>query len=710
MMKRGSLWTIAPVLLLSCAVRLVAQDPAATLKEAIDLYERGRDEEALGKLKAVIAADPSSEVAWSLRNSVDFRTWARAMVKGDEHASVIRHLFNLSLPAEKAAAKDEAAIRGLIDTMENNGSFAERQKAAFKLAADHGEYVVPHLVSRLGSDSTETRAATMEWLRRLGVQAVMPLIQALELGNPMVSANALTVLGQIRDRRALPYVGLWANGPVSVDPLARSAAQRALSDLSSSGGVTDFLGLAERYYQRDANYVDPFRSTYVAWGSADGKLVANEVPREVYHLKLAEEVLYDLMAVDAGNTEAKTLLASTLIAQHSLFKHAGSGEDAAPVKALSHTSEMIRALGPDAVDAALKKALADGKPEVAAGAIEVLKHLLDSDSFRAPSGLTDALSSPAKEVRFLAAQAITAIGPRSNFQGQEQVVPALMEALGQDAVRTVVVIDDQAETRNRIVADLNARGYMAYGAQTGPLGLAAVRNFPIEDLVIIRHNLRDATVAEVVKTLRADPRSAEKAIVVLADAGQIAAAKESFGDRVQGYIESPMVPESYEPSMRELIKISDPERERATMLASMASEALAHLHPREGLFPTGSAVSALVGTLKGDDRVRTPALMALGRIGDPASMAPIMSLFGDTTATEKVRGHAAVALAKIARSSGSASTELLTALGTAIAGDGSQEYLDLLGEACGIVPADANSRLALLNALRTRIRVDTVEG
>ena len=106
------------------------------------------------------------------------------------------------------------------------------------------------------------------------------------------------------------------------------------------------------------------------------------------------------------------------------------------------------------MDGVVRKALADGRPAVAAGGVRILGSLVTADTFNAASAhaLFEALSAPYKSVRFGAALAIARIGPRGAFPGQERVIDALQEALGQDAVRTVVVIDHDAD----IAASLNA--------------------------------------------------------------------------------------------------------------------------------------------------------------------------------------------------------------------------------------------------------------
>lgn len=705
MTKRGSIRTLALALLFIVGLAPATYAQPELLKQAVDLHDRGKDDEALAKLKELLASDPSSDAAFEMLESIEMKQWARMMTRSGEHAAVIKALFNLAMPAAKAKASDAATIRGLLSKAD--GSYAERRDALAKLVADHGEYAVPHLLDRMGADDTERRAKAILICRRLGTQATLPLIQALEIENPRLQASALTALGMIGDKRALPYVSAYALGP-GEDGMLRDAATAALANMGASHITSDqigglFLGLAEAFYRRDTEVVDPFRSTYVAWSQADGKLVAAEVPRDIYHLKLAEEVLYDMINWDANQRDAQVLLGSCLIAQS--VAAAGGGEEAAS-SALGHADEMAASMGAEIMDAVVRKALADGRPAIAAAAVKTLGSVLDADTFMAPNALTEALSAPYKAVRFNAALAIFHLGVRGDFAERDQVVSVLMEALGQDAIRTCVVIDDNADTRNRIVSDLNARGYFAYGVSGGAMGLAQLRDYPIEDLCIIRYNLQDATVAEVIKTIRNDARTAEMPVAILCDPADKDAAEAAYADKAQAFISTPPTVEAYEPSLRALVKDVDAAREGATKIAASAAMAFAHMDPRGNGYSSAGAVNALVATLKGDDRVRTPALIALGRIGDASANAAIMAVFGDTTASEDVRGQAAIALARIARASGSVGADVVAAIQAAIAGDGSGEYLGALGRACGILPIDLKTRTQLLNTLRAKITVD----
>jgi HEAT repeat protein len=706
MTMRGSRWTIAALtlLLLAGLAQPTLAQPSEMLSEAIELHDRGQYDESLAKLKTLLATDPSSEDAFRLINSIEMRQWAVMMVKSGEHAAVIKQIFAAAKPASEAQAKDPEVIKGLIQQLDSE-DWKARNEASIRLAADHGEYVVPHLLERLASQDSMRRAGAMEWLRRLGTQSVLPLIQALESSDPLVQAGAVTVLAQVNDPRSNPYVARMA----AQEGMAADAARSIVGSNVSGDAGPMFLDLGEAYYRRDTSVVDPFRSTYTVWSTGETGLMAHEVPRDVYHLKLAEEVLYDLINDDPNHMDAKVLLGSVFVAQAVAAEAAMSGEAAGPEAPLSNADYLAASLGADVMNGVVRKAISDGRPAEGARACRILGRLMNADSFSAPNGLTDALSAPLKAVRYNAALALAHLGPRGGYAGQERLVPVLLEAVSHVTTRSVVVIDDQAETRNRVVADLNARGYFVYGVGSGPLGLARVRDYPIEDMVIIRYNLQDATVHEVLKTLRADPRTADMPVVILVDAKDMESARSLYGGESEGlkadaFIETPPVADAYEPELREKLKVLEGAREAAVQMAAHAAQALAHMDPRT----LGSgAIEALTGTLKGDDRVRVPALRALGRLGDASTIEPVLECFSNATAADEVRGGAAIALARICSATAGPRDDVITAIHEAVKTDGgTAEFYNMLGTACGILPVDVGTRVELLNALRSRIVVD----
>lgn len=703
MIQRGSAWTVAA--LLACIAWLspsvCAQDASALLQEARDFYSRGRDGEALAKLNEVLAANPGSEEAWELRSSLEFSEWAKIMAKGGQHAALASRLLELSIPAQRAKANDPDAIAELVGQLDSS-DFAEKQRAMFTLLTVHGEYAAPYFIADLGSDDSMTRAAAMYRLGRLGREAVLPVIESMDGASPIAKGSAVTVLAQIGDPRGLPYVSLVAatdDGPAGA--LAREVA--AANGIALGDPVEMHLDLARHYYLRDNKVVDPFRSTFVAWANVDGNLVAREVPKDVWHLKLAEEVLYDLLSVDPGNERGHVMLASVLLAQSVA---GGVLEDDASAS-LNKAEEMAAALGIDVLNAALALGVADGQVDVAAGAAHLLGKLLDpSEVSRAPA-LTTALSNGQKTVRYHAALAIAGLGLEGSGAVAPTLVGVLAEALGEDAVRTAVVIDDNDDSRNAVVAGFNARGWFSYGSNNGAAGVAAVRSYPIEDLVVVRYDLKSGTADAVIRQLKRDARTENTAIAMICTEADLAAAQEQYGEQVTAFMTTAAEIPAAEPGLRSAIEITDEQRMAGVRIAAHAAQALAAM-PASLSAP---ATSALIATLQGADEVRIPAAQALGRIGSADALASLVALMGDGSAADAVRGAAAIAAGKICAKNGAVDGSFDQAIqGIVAAGDGSDDLWRMIGTAVGAAPYTAAQRAAVLGVLRPRITFDGDEG
>lgn len=708
-MTQRSTLRASAILVLILGATAVAQDPKALVQEAYDLVSRGKNAEALEKLNAVLAADPSAEDAYSLRASLEAKQWVEISVANDKLGEVVTQLFGRAMPAAAAKTGDAAAIDKLLDEA-RSGDWAAKEKALRTLALNHGEYAVTRLWRDLGNAETERRVQAMDWMRRMGADAGLPLIQCLKASEPMIRTNAATLLAMIGDARAKPYLAnLAAN---DADASVKEAAAAALAKLGGSGAVIDeTVALASAYYARDMRVVNNYRNVYPIWSmDRDGEnlnLVAYEVPRDLYHLKLAEGVLFDLMRAAPDHEGARTLLASVLLAEGEFGRGvSGEGDTAAVAAACAQARILAAAQGPAVLSNVVKTASAGGRPDVAAAALALLGTMADADTAEAMTGIADGLSAPNKNVRYAAA--LAAVKTKARGVDPARVVENLAQAVGEDATRNVVVIDDVAETREALCAQLEAKKWFCAWADSGASGVVRLRDFPVEDLVIVRYDLGRGHISDVVANIRRDERTKDVPVVVLANAKDMEAAKKDWDGKVQGFIAAPPVSDAYEPALKELVKTLDPAREAATVTAAKAAAALADMDPK-GTFPVANAKGAMIGSLKGDDRVRVPCIMALGKLADASAEGALIETFRDGTASETVRGEAAKALARISRASGKTSAEFGAALREAAMAGGSPEYLMMLSEATGLLPIASATRLGAMRMGRPKAAVDLVK-
>ena len=710
MTQRSTLRASAALVLCLCiGVSAVAQDPKALVSEAYALVARGKNAEALEKLNAVLAGDPTSEAAYDLRASLEAKQWIEISVASDKLGEVVTQLFGRAMPAAAAKTGDVAAIDKLLEEA-RSAEWSVREKALRNLALNHGEYAVSRLWRDLGNSETERRVQAIDWMRRMGSDAALPLIQCLKATEPMIRANAASVLGMIGDHRAKPYL---ANAAArDAEAIVKDAAANALSKLGgSAGAIDDAVKLGAMYYARDPRAVNNYRIVYPVWSmDRDGEnlvLNAQEVPRDIYHLKLAESLLFDALRWAPDHEAGRTLLASVLLAEGEFGRgQSTEGDGAAVAAACAQARVLAAAQGPAILSNVVKTATAEGRADVAAAALALLGSIADADTAEAMSGITDGLASSNKNVRYAAA--LAAVKTKARNVDAAQVVDALAQAVGEDATRNIVVIDDVTDTREALCAQLEAKKWFCTWTDAGATGVVRLRDYPIEDLVIVRYDLNHGHISDVVASIRRDDRTKDVPVVVLASAKDMNAAKQEWDGKVQGFITSPPVSDAYEPALKELVKTLDGAREAATVMAAKAATALADMDPK-GSYPVAAATNALIGSLKGDDRVRTPAIMTLGKLAAASAEAALMDVFRDATATETVRGEAAKALARISRAAGKVNAEFGGALREAATAGGSPEFMMMLGEAAGLLPLAPQTRLGAMRMGRPKAMIDLIK-
>src|SRR5262249_2612691 len=174
-------------------------------------------------------------------------------------------------------------------------------------------------------------------------------------------------------------------------------------------------------------------------------------------------------------------------------------------------------------------------------------------------------------------------------------------------------------------------------------------------------------VAAIVGAVRRDPRTEKVPIAMLVDAADAEAAKNQYQAQVQLFINSPPVADAYEPQLKPLVAAVDANREAATLTAAAAAAARDRMDPVGSALASSGAAQALAASLKGDDRVRGPAIRALGRIGDPATAPALLALVKDAAVAEPLRADGLVSLAQIARKAGTTPPEIMGVLKEAYA-------------------------------------------
>ena len=113
-------------------------------------------------------------------------------------------------------------------------------------------------------------------------------------------------------------------------------------------------------------------------------------------------------------------------------------------------------------------------------------------------------------------------------------------------MKTVLVVDDDADIRELIVWKLTNAGYVTLSAADGKAGLAAARGGPdgsqVPDLILVDWMMPRMTGIELCQALRDDPATASIPIILLTAKAQESEVERGFATGADDYIVKPFSP------------------------------------------------------------------------------------------------------------------------------------------------------------------------
>jgi len=365
--------------------------------------------------------------------------------------------------------------------------------AAVKRLKNAGEYAIPYMLDAIADPDRKNEWEDVKWaLPQIGRDAIRPLTTALQTKNTPLKAEIIKALGKIRYPQSLAYLKyviekddsaeLRKQASLSIrqiDPAALKAPAAAL-----------FFQLAESYYYH-AESLAPAEDADFAniwfWDpNANLKLVREKVDKDYFNELMAMRVCEWALKADPAFGRAIGLwLAAYFKAESTnvrIPRYFGPGHPDAFVYATT--------AGPEYLHQALARAVRDKNAYVALGVIEALAinageksllYRLDPPNRAQP--LVLALSFDDRPVRYSAAIAIAAAGPREMFPENVLVVDNLAQALAQSPE----TVSENTDRWNEQLAD----SYAIRAAQV-MLKLAQTRN-PVIDLSAAQAALMNAT-------------------------------------------------------------------------------------------------------------------------------------------------------------------------------------------------------------------------
>ncbi|MFH0964171.1 MAG: HEAT repeat domain-containing protein [Planctomycetota bacterium] len=652
-------------------------------KEAADLFEIQRINETAQELKGIVDAGLSTRDARRVRAKISIGVLADMRTR-EELRAYVDQIMGLAQKGDDEVLKDPRFFEELSERVVSNDR--EVRRAAHDDLFVLGEAATPHLVKVLGQvEGGENQMRVVLALGELGSQAVLPLAEVLQSENYVLRHNAIYLLGESRDTRALPeLIRLYRT---MQEPNLRNEVGASIQKISRArpedlpDPQTAYANEAVRALSGARQYAtspSKDKATLWRWEGATQELVGNEVPREIYRELIARRFLE--RGLTLGYTPQLAELLPPLYLRLAVKLSAGSAPELA-----AEASTMLHLAGVARIARALDGALVAKSKEEALIALDVLYDLGVSGNLLGGGGWEDEASDAAwmkaflhkdPEMSFRAAKAAVALSrPVQRARGWE-IVPALVAqlrlALG---VGRVLVVSSDSNLANEAAAMLRELPAAAETVNSADEGLFKLDSSTAYSAIIL-----DEKDAGLLSGLEERGLLAKIPVIYLTTQE-----KAPYAPKGVTVVTQPLVSAT-------LVRVARERSGGAKNDLPRAREILGVLLLAEerGYVPRGS-LGGLVGDLssKGDSDLRGELLPLIGRAGDMRDLAALFAFVeakGRATAEKKL---ALAAIGDILQRFPSPSEDMLASLLALVEGKDA-ELAQAAAAALAVTPFPAN--------------------
>jgi len=674
----------------------------AHFRAGMNAYNRGDYDTASAEFQKMLDLRPDSELILSLREQAGIQKLIQMMF----HSKLEKPTRRWLDMAEKAAARrkaDMGKVKELIRDLEKG--FKERWRAVAGLVAA-GEIAVPYMLNCLsdaylasraknwvGKEWTEQRrlaqkqeikAAVKIAIKRIGRDAVYPLIQGLRSWEPEVQQEVMWLLTLQKDTRSGP-----ALKALSIDerqtPEVRNRALEAFQKVMGSKATDalpeqEYLRLAEDYYYERGTVIPYFFDEQVplwkwvqpkrrpAVPSYEKAIVQERIPRYAFNERMAEQACYEALRLDPELEPATSLLVCIYFKQVSeigtlLIGHKKGGPHRLSAPLLKATQAqakklvaipfLVQPIGKRPLYGAMRRALRDRDSYIL---LQCIAHLR-ADADRSPDvgegPVVEALGFTDKRVRYAAAECLLHVAPNGELGGAEKTVNVAAHALSEVTQRAVLVMDDSTQNRNRLRADLAALKYAAVEASNKSDGLAmARRGYPPPDAILLAASLANANIRDVVLTIKRDARSATVPIILLGGKAPDALTRRNIQAVLPAKPDRKALAKTLQTAMRGPgLELSS--KAEAQKVIRLLAEALQKIDPKSSQYPLDRLVPGLRSLLKTQpDNIRMPTVKTLTNLGSRKAMPDLIAIFAQPKNQKPLRLAALDGIGKIVMVSG----------------------------------------------------------
>ena len=671
----------------------------------VHYFKLARFDLAKAAAEKVLAAKPTPETVLALVESpTTGYDLIITMVRVTEMGDVPAQILTLADEGARLKRTDAGRIQGNLLRL---GQGPRAYFLAMKELAYSGPYVVPYAYAILQDPGQkELWPLVVRALVELGKPVVLPLTRALQTPSAKLRETIAMVLGDIGYPYSLPALKALIEDPAQPESVKAAATKAILKfgdeSLLKTPAKTLYIELAEKYYTGKIVVADPRQPTtdLFEWVPGTG-LIYRAAPSKAVNDILAARACADCLKVSPEALDAVAIWVSALMDMEAKTPGKTAREDDPFLAPTTPTVDFFaEAVGQQHLYKVLDRALRDQNTPVATRACGALENVANQDFLTlygqadVGSPLVMALTYPDQRVRFAAAFALAAVRPTHRFTGSGKVIPALTEALNLEAQKSVLLVEPEADNRNRLQAKFKEAGWNVVTATTGNLALSGARAMLRIDTIIVSSHTRDMGAADLVALLRNDYETALTPIIVLSypDDPTKAAWQElqipyltavGPGTEVDGLV----------PRMDALKKkagsmVLEPAEARAAGIH--AANVLKDIAMTSHVFSAERARRSLLAALTNrPDELVVAVLGALAQIPDADITVAMAKVGVDAERSNPVRVAALKALGRAARTVGNKLPADLIAGIQNLGGTKNDELRDAAGEALGGLNLDA---------------------
>ncbi|MDD5064340.1 MAG: HEAT repeat domain-containing protein [Phycisphaerae bacterium] len=443
MFNKKTVGIILAAVLLAASISFGAtKDPSTTLRASWNDYlhytKIGRLDLAKGYAQAVLDSnpDPVELLGFSEENPQGYAILLRVIdtASDAELVEVSKKVLDIIEQGRFIRRSDPKIIGEEIRRL----SGTDRGRlAAVKRLQNAGEYAAYFMLNAMADKTRKEEFPNIVWaLPQVGRDAIRPLTAALQAEDVGLKAEIVRALGKIKYPQSLPYLKYIVEKDSSEElrKLASESIKQIDPGALKAPAAQLFYQLGEDYYNNtpslapveDANFANVW-----FWDPNERSLTREKVDRSYFNELMTMRSCEWALKADAGFGRAIGLWLAAY------FKAESTGLDMPSYFGEGHADAMTYATtaGPEYLHQALALAIKDKNAYIALRAVEALATTAGEKSLLYRIGptqpLVQALSFDDKAVRYSAAIAIAAVGPKEGFAESNLVVKNLTEALEQ---------------------------------------------------------------------------------------------------------------------------------------------------------------------------------------------------------------------------------------------------------------------------------------